>query len=538
MDPWREIGIRVIGLTAKLVGTPSVVDTDGEGAIAELLEQYLREHSQGLEHVEIKRVAVDKPTACTALLAHLRPAVDTQRTLLLTCHTDTVGFEPYGSLAAIATDTRALKEHYAKSDDPALAAAAQSPDWNFGRGWLDMKGGIAAAVEVFLHEAGLRELPAHLLLLMMPDEESASRGARALIPELIRLKREEGLEYARVLNLDYVAPLKDGEEARYLYSGVIGKVLAGLSVFGRPTHVSETFGGVNASALAGYLAYGLEHDRKLLSGVGGEWLPPPTVLHMGDRRQRYDVMTLDNAEVYVNVFHLAPQPQPWWRALLNEVRRLVRRYDRDMRRRYQRFVAKADQPLPRYTRLPEVIDYATLLVRAGEHTESLPALLSGLSAQARERYPDDRQRALSVIRGVHRQLPPGRPLVVVSLLPPFYPAQLSDKHAPATARLLELAAREGLKHRRVYPYISDMSYFSFDERATADEWAAQSPLWFDAEELARYREVATPVCNLGPWGVGAHTAEERVYLPFLRDELPRLVSAALYELARTTDAPQ
>jgi arginine utilization protein RocB len=43
--------------------------------------------------------------------------------------------------------------------------------------------------------------------------------------------------------------------------------------------------------------------------------------------------------------------------------------------------------------------------------------------------------------------------------------------------------------------------------------------------------------QLRPWGIGAHTAEERVYLPFLRDELPRLVSAALYELARPGESP-
>jgi len=536
MNGWREIGIRVIGLTGKLVGIRSVVDTDGEGEIAAVLEQYLREHSPGLDHVEIKSVQVDKPTSCAAVLAHARPAVETKRALLLCAHIDTVGFEPYGSLAAIGTDSRALREYYAASDDPAVASAAADPDWAFGRGWLDMKGGIAAGIEVFLHEAKRRELPAHLLLLLMPDEESASRGARALIPELIRLKHDAGLEYTRVLNLDYVAPLKAGEEARYFYSGVIGKMLVGLSVFGRTTHASETFGGVNASALAGYLAYGLEHDRKLLAGVGGEWLPPPTVLHMGDRRVRYDVMTSDSAEVYVNLFHLAPEPTSWWQQLIGEVRRLVRRFDRDMRRRYQRYVAKADQELPRYSRIPEVIDYATLLNRAARHTESLEALLTGLKAQASARYADERQRALSVIRGVHRQLPPGRPLVVVSLLPPFYPAQLSSRQDSGTRRLIELGAREGLKHRRVYPYISDMSYFSFDDQAHTEDWGRQSPLWFDDAELARYREVATPVCNIGPWGVGAHTAEERVYLPFLRDELPRVISEALHALAAADDA--
>ena len=56
-------------------------------------------------------------------------------------------------------------------------------------------------------------------------------------------------------------------------------------------------------------------------------------------------------------------------------------------------------------------------------------------------------------------------------------------------------------------------------------------MWFDDGELALYQALAAPVCNIGPWGSGAHTAEERVYLPFLRDELPRLLSEALHALA-------
>jgi arginine utilization protein RocB len=32
--------------------------------------------------------------------------------------------------------------------------------------------------------------------------------------------------------------------------------------------------------------------------------------------------------------------------------------------------------------------------------------------------------------------------------------------------------------------------------------------------------------------VGAHTSEERVYLPYLRDALPRLLSGILHRLSR------
>jgi len=531
MDEWHEIGIRVIGLTRKLVTTLSVVDSNGEANIADILADYLREQSRDLPHVEVSAVEVPKPTACRAVMAYCPAAIGTERTLLLMGHTDTVGLEPYGPLASLATDSTALKEHYAKQENPAIAQAAQSKDWAFGRGWLDMKGGVAAIVEVFLREARERELPVNLVLLLTPDEESASRGLRALVPELIKLKAEHGLEFEHVVNADYVSPLTETDENRYFYSGVVGKFLVGVSVFGRTTHVGETFGGVNASALAGYLAYGLEHDRKLMAGVGGEWLPPPSVLHMGDRRQRYDVMTLDCAELYVNVFHLSPEPQAWWRALLNEVRRLVNRYDIELRRRYNRFVAKSDQQLPRYDQTPEVIDFDALAKRVEQQTNQAQALVEQLRTEAFTTYTDERQRALHVIRGLHGQLPPGRPVVVVSLLPPFYPAQDNTKQDPHTAALIELTRAEGLKHKRIYPYISDMSYFCFSDRESLAAWAGQSPVWFDPAEIDDYGQIAARVCNIGPWGIGAHTAEERVHLPYLRDTLPRLLSAALHRLA-------
>lgn len=536
MSEWKELGQRVHELAARLVQTPSVVDSAGEAAVADLLAAYLREHSAGLPGVEVRQVDVPKATACRAVLAYAPAPVDSKRTLVLLGHFDTVGLEPYGALADHAFDSAALKQAFAeagKGDESAddITQAALSPDWAFGRGWLDMKGGVAVTVEVFLREARRRELPAHLVLLLTPDEESASRGVRALIPELIQLKQQHGLELSRIINADYTSPLYDGDTRRYLYSGTVGKLLLGLSVFGRTTHVGETFNGVNASALGGYLAYELEHDRKLLAGVGGEWLPPPTVLHQGDRRERYDVMTLDYAEVYTNIFHVGGRPEKMWQAILTELRRLIKRYDRELRLRYNRFCARADIKLPRYEQRVEVIDYATLLKRVGLHLgDSLPGALAALQEEAQQRYSDDRERALSIIRRLQARLPPGRPAVVASLLPPFYPAQIARKDNPQSLALAELCAKRNLKHKRVYPYIADMSYFAFgQESLTALQQV--SPIWFASGEVEQYQAVGAPVLNLGPWGLGAHSSGERVYLPYLCDELPKLLSEALYLLA-------
>jgi len=562
-EDWEHVGARVVTLAERLVACPSVVDTPGEGQCARLLRDYLREQTAGLDYVRVQAVAVDKQPPCEAILVTYEPPVPTARTLVLLGHFDTVGIEPYGTLAEHACSSAELKRIFGGKEPEVLAGAheraverrvssaisdgacatvseaAGSPDWAFGRGWQDMKGGVAAIVEVFLREARLRELPCNLVLGLAPDEESASRGVRALIPALLELTHQRGWELAYVLNADYTAPLHPGDERRYFYSGTVGKLLLGVSVFGKTTHVGETFDGVNTSALAGFLAGQLEHDRKLLAGTGGEWLPPPTVLHVADRRARYDVMTVDCAELYVNVFHLGGDPRKQWRALLNEVRRLVKLWDRQQRLSYNRFVARADVKLPRYAVRPEVIDYAELVRRTAgtgvlargnsSEAETVPSSATGEGARA-TKHPDDREAALEIIRNLHSQLPPGRPLVVVSLLPPFYPAQLNSADKPDTAKLIALTRAEGLTHKRVYPYIADLSYFAFSPKAT-EGWEVNAPLWFEQTELANLQAAATTVCNVGPWGAGAHSETERVYLPYLRDKLPKILSAALRELA-------
>ncbi|MCH7471783.1 M20/M25/M40 family metallo-hydrolase [bacterium] len=511
MDEWRELGERVLALAERLVAQPSVVDTEGEDKLAGMLAAYLQERLADNPSVVLELVDVPKQPPCRAILAYLPAPIETARTLLLMGHFDTV---------EVRREESGLR-------------TAEPGDWAFGRGWLDMKGGVAAIVEVFLREAQLRELPAHLVLLLTSDEESASRGIRALVPKLIALKEQHGLDFTRVINADYTAPLHPGDDKRYLYSGTVGKLLLGLSVFGRATHVGEPFSGINATALAGFLAAGLEHNRKLMAQAGGEWLPPPTVLHLRDRRERYDVMTVDCAELYVNIFHVGEDARKLWRNILQEVRKLARAFDRQVRLRYNRISARANVRMPRYTGRAEVIDYAALLSRFRAHLgdEAAP-VLAQLQLEAKEKFGGEREQAFYIIRGLHAQLPPGRPLITASLLPPFYPAQLTAKDDPAAPAIHELCSESGLQHRRVYPYIADLSYFSFISGAHLDTWGTQSPLWFGEDELAQYKAVAAPVLNLGPWGIGAHTAEERVYLPYLRDDLPRLLSDALYRLAR------
>ncbi len=549
----------------------SVTGSAGEAAKGRWLLDWLRRECAVAPGLELQLIASgsasgDKelPGSVLAWLPADRPlerAADQstgqegqgRRALLLLGHYDTVGLEPYGELARAAHDSTALRQVFstpgvaADPDLALLAAHAASPDWVFGRGWLDMQGGVASALLAFRHFARSSGRSFDLVLLLCPDEERDSAGVRSAIPALLELQARAGLSFGGLLNVDYCTPGEQHERRGHsrrqpsrnatepdlrgvLFSGTIGKLLLGVSVFGLPTHAAEPFAGLNSAALAGCIAAALEQAGGLRQSVEGQLLPPPSLLELRTRRERYDVMTVQCSELYVNCFHGGGELDTLWRRLAARVRSACRGHLRELRyrQRSQRLRGGADLALD--TPGVEVLDFAELATRA--------RALNPAAAQAalELQYPggDGRETALARVRALEELLPRGRARVVLSLLPPFYPARRAD---PARARRLRaLAARLGLRWQPLYPFISDMSYFCFEPAAQqpgaeAKLLAGLMPLRLAESELELYQQAAMPVCNIGPLGLGAHSAFERVYAPQLA-ELPEKLIAALDELAQ------
>ncbi|MCD2476317.1 peptidase M20, partial [Staphylococcus aureus] len=71
----------------------------------------------------------------------------------------------------------------------------------------------------------LETLPGNVLFMANPDEESQHSGILASISELNRLKKEKQLHYLAAINTDFITPLYDGDQTRYIYTGAAGKLL-------------------------------------------------------------------------------------------------------------------------------------------------------------------------------------------------------------------------------------------------------------------------------------------------------------------------
>ncbi len=510
---------RVRDLTTRLVAVPSVSpDTVAETEFAAALRELL---PTGLEQGEW--YAADGRPIVWARLRGKHTGKGPRRALVLLTHGDTVGVTEYAALGGrrgdkVAFDPDALRELFLPYTSIALPPGshavlediaeekARPGTWMFGRGALDMKSAIAAAITVL--ETLLAGPPpaGDVIFLCCPDEENASAGMLAAVPELARLKESEGLDLVGGLNLD-VAP----EPAAYL--GVMGKALAGLYVMGRATHAGAPFEGVDAAQLAASIVARATSSREMVDRAGGHAAAPPVALRMRDLRPGYSLQTTAEAEVELNLITITRPLDETLdelrRVALGALAHLVRSM-RDLAAFVQpdRPLRVAEQDLDQ-----QVLLWPELMRRAGE-----PGELFEVSDSK-----DVHAATLARVRHVVREARLHGPAVVIHLLPPYYP-HAAPGDGPLVRALREVMAREQVEVRPYHPLVSDACYLA---------WRGEPPEALERHMPAYGHEYALPVAemraldldvaNLGPWGRDAHGLFERVRCDWTFERLPGLV---------------
>lgn len=457
--------------------------------------------------------------AADALLAALPPAVErgawhtadgrrvvwgrlrggSRRTVLLLGHHDTVGAgDDAASGADLAFDPAALRErllHAPPPRDAALASdlseeRARPGTWLFGRGALDMKSGLAAAVAA-LGSLAERRPAGDVLLVSTPDEEHESAGMLAAVPELERL-RAAGADYAGAINLDYAT-----EPAAY--AGVVGKALVGQWVRGVPAHAGDPFAGLDAVQIAAAIVRRLSVSPALRESHAGRETPPPVALKLRDLKPAYDVQTAAEAVIEWNVLGVARPLEETLARIERETRSALDQLGAELR----------------------ALSGGSAAWRAAPEVRSVAAAALDPPAGGE----DARAFTLRAMRRTAAAV--AGPVVVTALLPPFYPPAL-PRETPWLAAVREALAADGVPLHPLYPFISDASYLAWrgdHERALA----ARMPSWQRGYRLpvAAMRALDLDVVNLGPWGRDAHGHFERAHAPWAFERLPRLIAAAV-----------
>jgi len=560
----RKYFNRCFSLTRRLCKIPSVCGTRGEATLAEFLFHYLVSRPEvknlGLipEMVEIpgenhrKAVLMFMPAASKPVIkeyelendeAGMAPAFPAEQpALVLMGHFDTVGIEDFGTLKSISSDSARLKQAFAQKmmlpDD--VRQDLESGKYEFGRGWLDMKSGVSAIVEVFLEYAKKGGADGAMILALCPDEEGNSTGVRALAPHINSILTQRKLKLKCVINADYTSPLEPEDTTRHVYTGTIGKHLMMFSVFGRESHASQVWEGISASALAGWLASNLESDPQLVDQLAQEVTAPPATIYLKDTASTYSVMTPSAAHFFLNQFTVKMTPDQLCSKYINRIRGFTRHWLERRAKRFDRFRDVGGKG--KFLNLPvPVLDLTGLLDQAKKVSQD-DSFLSRYE-EAREEFaakePDERRASMKIIEWLVHQAN-ASPCIVVSFAMPFYPSNylLGEERemvVSATEKAFAEAAKgEELAIRRFYPFISDMSFFSFpDVPLRSSHWRfliENCAYPIDLEEWTLLGELNAPVVDIGPHGHGAHTVFERVERDWSFETLPLVLEQMISEL--------
>jgi arginine utilization protein RocB len=525
-----------------LTQIPSVTGTADEAGFADRLVTLLRAREAFAGHPEAVwtlPVPGGLPgLACVCALLRGRGS----RTVVLTGHFDTVHVENYGALKPLAVQPEALKPallatlraEAATASEHRAQADLDGPDFLPGRGLLDMKAGLAAALAVMEAAARDSAREGNLLFLAVPDEEVNSAGARVAAPALPDMAARLGLELVGAINLDALTDNGDGSEGRAIALGTIGKLLPSALIVGRAVHASNAYHGINAGALAGALAAEVEWAPDLLERTGEEVTAGTTQLGMKDSKRAYDVTTPERIWMFWNLMVQRRNPAE----ILAILERLVIRAmagltDRLRTRLADALPAEAGAPLS-----VEVLTFAALRREVETRVDGAAKLLDELARDAAARGLDLPEQCRVVTDRAWELSGRSGPAVVLGFASlPYLPTSLGDD--PAARRLARVAeeaaaavsARHNTSIRLIhsFPGISDMSFLGQADESTVPVIAANTPAWGAGIPWPEGPALGgIPIVNAGPWGRDYHTRLERLHTSYAFEVLPDLIA----EIAR------
>lgn len=536
-----ELKKRIEELALELTQIRSVVETPGEVAVAHRIFDILNDLPYFKEHPQfLKRVPVpDDSLGRFSVLAMVRGQKEhTSETVVTLGHFDTVGTSDYGRLEDFATEpfelTRMLKE---VSLTEAAERDLKSGDYLFGRGIFDMKIGDAILISIMERLArDPRSFSGNLVLAAVCDEESNSRGMLSLVPELVRLKKEEKLNYLTLLDTDYMTEMYPGDKNKYIYAGVVGKLMPSFYIVGKETHVGEAFKGLDANQLAAEIIHNVNLNPLYCDEVDGEVTVPPVTLRMRDMKTEYSVQTSRTANLFFNYVTFSSTPGEVMVKMKAAASVSFENVLETLNSHYKKYCDLSNQPFEPLPFEPRVMSYLDLAAAVEKEKgegfrNELYQWIRALEAQTQL---DDREKTLAIVEHVHDLWSDRDPVIIVYFTPPYYPHIHVAREDEAGRRVLEsvdevIRKNQGddpLILKKFFPYISDLSYGGApQDEESLGELKGNLPGFGVTYKLPieDMQELDLKGLNIGPFGKDAHKFTERIELNFSLKVAPKLV---------------
>lgn len=536
-----------LALTKKLVSIPSMNNSDGgERAVADYMAAWIRELPYFKAHPDqvITQPLKDDPYDRINVVAiAFGSRSNSNETIILHGHHDTVGIDDYGSIKEYAFDCDALPEKIKSiTSDPEVLADIESGEWMFGRGSSDMKSGDAVNMVLMRYfTEHLDQFDGNLIFMTNPVEENQHTGIIESLNVLEELKAKYGLTYKMAMNTDFISPAFPGDTAHYFHAGAVGKILPCFYIIGKPTHSGQGFEGFSASMVAAEITRNIDMRAEFSDVYNGEFAMPPTVLKMRDLKPSYDVQTAFSAFVYFNYFiHNMEMDEIFarLRKVAEDALNTVDTYTDEQNKVYCKMTG-ADYYKREYQL--KVMEYSELYEKAKALKPDVDEDIRAITKQSLEENMDRRELCLKIVEYLANNiLSINTPTVILFLAPPYCPRNTLKREIPEEGALLDSVVDllnqlgqemgEELKMMQFFPVLTDSSYLKLDDTDTSIKTLVDNfpdmKGHYDVP-LEQIKRLNIPAFNFGCHGKDAHKWTERVHKEYSFGKLPIIMLRVL-----------
>lgn len=535
---------KVKHITTKLVNIPSEVKTSGEADVAKWIHNYYAEldyYKENPEHLIFQQTLNDSLERYNVLAMVKGTKGESNKTVILIGHLDTVGVEDFGHLKEHAFNPRLLPELLKKLNlGEEINKDIDSGEYMFGRGALDMKSGVAghmSLIEYFSKHP--EELNGNLIAIAEADEEDNSTGIISALKALKQLKHDHDLDYIAAINADYSTPYFEEDKNRYVYFGTIGKLLPSFYVSGKETHVGQAYGGFDPNLLIAELTKRIQLNPELIDWAHNEATVPPMSLKQSDLKDLYTVQTALAAYSYYNFFTYSLSPKE----VMEKMKEVaIQAYDSVidyMNESYREYCEISDiefKELPWKTRVYTWDEYYNEL--ATIHGEKYKVFINNYAKDLHERNPsmDLRDFSLKLIKVSWERYGTDKSPAVIIYYSSTFSARIEVTGKTEEEENLLNSVRNAVEvlqpytdkpvvTKMFYPYISDSSFMSiFDDQADLRYLEKNMPAWgskyiYPLEDIL---EIDVPVINIGTFGKDGHKISERVHMRYTFEHVPNM----------------
>ncbi len=539
----------VWALTKQLVRIESIVNEGGEKVMSQALHTLISSYSyfqQHIEHIIYQQTENDEQERYNVIAFVKGTKKPSNKTVLLMGHIDTVGIDDF-NLKEHALDPEALAQALQQEDLPeAVKDHLTSGEFEFGRGVLDMKSGVASHLYLLkYYSEHPEELEGNLMAVFECDEEDGSHGIISSLTELKRLRDVHGFDYVAAINADFVSPRYNGDPNRYIYKGTVGKLLPSFFITGSETHVGSCFEGIDPNFIAAHLTRQISYNPALCNEAFGETTVPPVSLKQMDLKPTYTVQTALSAYVYFNFFIHSWSPKEVLELLKVEAETAFSTALQEFKQHYVTFSKVSGEPMNDILWEPRVMTYEDMhSLLQKEHGEAYTLHMEAFKDQLLQQTDlDTRMFAARVVEEAWKWMPDKNPAIILfysSLYSPRIEVTGKNDKEQNLLDALDMAVEtvqpnypHPIVTKNFFPYISDMSFVALsDDESGISAVSTNNPGWGTKHyvDYEAIRAINVPVINIGPYGYDAHKQYERMERDFTLNIVPNLTNEVLKNL--------